>query len=131
MKVLITGSRNANQALYKKAHQVVDWCMAEGHIILVGDAPGIDELVRIHVAEYHYTKIQVFGAYRLVRYCPWYCPGQEIALPGDYLARDRHMAEQCDLCVALWNGRSPGTRYTGKYVEMLGKRTIWRVFGQA
>lgn len=127
MKVLITGSREASSTMLAKAREVIAWCTAANHTILVGDASGVDALVRRTAARFH---CQVYGAYGRFR---------EPAIGGqlvrsdfpDYPDRDRFLARECDLCVAIWNGRSSGTRYTGQYVETLGKRTIWRVFGQA
>src|SRR4051794_2466359 len=46
MQVLITGSREATAEMRQKAREVVDWCITEGHTIVVGEALGIDHEVR-------------------------------------------------------------------------------------
>lgn len=38
-----------------------------------------------------------------------------------YHHRNRLIAENCDLLVAFWNGRSSGTRYTIDYARKIGK----------
>jgi hypothetical protein len=45
--------------------------------------------------------------------------------------RDRLMAQRCDLCVAVWNGRSRGTNATFESARRLGKRVVVRTFGAA
>ena len=130
MFVLISGSREASPAMLAKAVEVVVWCQRAGHTILVGDAPGVDLQVRQACKNLGYEAVIVFGAYSKIRFNHLKV-GRFVPLQGDYLQRDRVMAQQCSLCVAIWNGCSAGTRYTGQYVETLGKRTIWRVFGQA
>ena len=69
----------------------------------------------------------MYGAYDRIREP---CAGGTLMHKAlrSYPARDRGMARQCDLCVAIWNGRSHGTKYTAEYVQSLGKRVIWRVW---
>ena len=125
--VLITGSREASPEMLAKAVEVVRWCQREGYTILVGDAPGIDLQVRRACQQLGYASIIVFGAYGKIRFNAVKV-GRFVPLQGDYLSRDRVMAQQCSLCVCLWNGRSHGAKYTAEHVQSLGKRVIWRVF---
>jgi len=125
MKVLITGSRAATPAMLQKAAEVVRWCATQGHTVLVGDAPGVDHAVR-HACVRYQVACRVYGAYDRVRE-PTAGGTLMHTACRSYPARDRCMARQCDLCVAIWNGHSHGTRYTADYVRSLGKRVIWRV----
>jgi len=125
MKVLITGSREASPDMLAKVREVVAWCTRDGYEILVGDAPGIDAKVReeAFIQGVPFTVCGAYGRYRPGLFgqrggCDW----------PDYLARDRHMAQRCDLCIAIWNGRSRGTRATAAYATSLRKQVIWRVF---
>lgn len=126
-KILITGSRQASPAMLAKAAEVVDWARGLDHVILVGDAPGVDAAVRQACHELHVMAF-VYGAYGTMR-GPGYPGEQPATIEGDYLARDRVMAECCDLCVGIWNGvERSGTAATMRYVQKLGKRVIVRRF---
>src|SRR5919108_1547944 len=73
---------------------------------------------------------QLFGAYSRLR-------GRRraheavIVIPEDDRVRDRLMAQRCDPCVAVWNGRSRGTKATFEYARRLGKRVVVRICGAA
>ena len=56
---------------------------------------------------------------------------QVIVVPEEYMVRDRLMAQRCDLCVAVWNGRSRGTKDTFEHARRLGKRVLVRAFDAA
>lgn len=128
MKVLITGSCQASPAMLAKAEEVVTWCAEHGHQVIVGDAPGIDHQVR-RLGKKLAVPTKVYGAYGNMREpeIDWDTAEHHTISQG-YLARDRLMAQQCDICVAIWNGLSPGTRYTFQYANKLGKRVILRKF---
>ena len=129
MKVLITGSRQATPAMLAKVEEVVLWVKRQGYELLVGDAPGVDAHARL-CAEVLGVPTTVFGAYARLR-------GRRraheavIVIPEDYRVRDRLMAQHCDLCVAVWNGRSRGTNATFESARRLGKRVVVRTFGAA
>jgi len=40
------------------------------------------------------------------------------------LMRNKLIVEVSDMIVAIWDGKSPGTRYTIDYARRLGKRVI-------
>jgi len=129
IRVLITGLRQASPPMLAKVAEVVQWVKRQGHTVLVGDAPGVDAHVRV-CAEALSVPSTVYGAYGRLR-------GrrrrheQVVVVPEDYAVRDRLMAQACNLCVAVWNGRSPGTRLTFEHARRLGKRVIVRAFGAA
>ena len=54
-----------------------------------------------------------------------------IVIPEDDRVRDCLMAQRCDLCVAVWNGRSHGTKATFEYARRLGTRVLVRAFDAA
>ncbi len=128
-KVLITGSRQATPAMLAKVEEVVLWVKWQGSVLLVGDAPGVDAHVRV-CAEALSVPTTVYGAYGRLR-------GrrrrheQVVVVPEAYVVRDRLMAQACDLCVAIWNGRSRGTRSTFESARRLGKRVVVRTCGAA
>jgi hypothetical protein len=127
VRVLITGSREASSAMLAKVEDVVLWVMRQGYELLVGDAPGVDAHVRV-CAEALSVPTTVYGAYGRLR---GRTHEQVVVVPEDYAVRDRLMAQACNLCVAVWNGRSPGTRLTFEHARRLGKRVIVRTCGAA
>ena len=124
MKVLITGSRQATPAMLAKVEEVVLWVKRQGSVLLVGDAPGVDAHVRV-CAEALSVPTTVYGAYGRLR---GRRRGHEqvVVVPEAYAVRDRLMAQACDLCIAIWNGRSRGTNATVDYARRLGKRVVVR-----
>jgi predicted Rossmann fold nucleotide-binding protein DprA/Smf involved in DNA uptake len=126
VRVLITGSREASSAMLAKVEDVVLWVKRQGYALLVGDAPGVDAHARV-CADALGVPTTVFGAYGRLR-------GRRraheavIVIPEDFRVRDRLVAQRCDLCVAVWNGRSRGTKDTFAYARRLGKRVLVRSF---
>lgn len=123
--LLITGSRKASEKMILTAFKAVHRAQQNGWDIIVGDARGIDthvirECVNLGViydcfgitptprcpncalTNYHYLEFQ--GTHK-----------------ERYLARDRHMADLADYCLAIWDGSSGGTIYTYKYFKGLDK----------
>jgi hypothetical protein len=127
--VLITGSLQATPAMLAKVEEVVQWVKRQGHTLVVGDAPGVDAHVRV-CAEALSVPTTVYGAYGRLR---GRRRGHEqvVVVPEDYTVRDRLMAQACDLCVEVWNGRSRGTRSTFEHARRLGTRVVVRNFGGA
>jgi hypothetical protein len=126
MKVLMTGSRQATPAMLAKVEDVVLWVKRQGYALLVGDAPGVNAHARV-CADALGVPTTVFGAYGRLR-------GRRraheavIVIPEDDRVRDRLMAQRCDLCVAVWHGRSRGTKDTFESARRLGKRVLVRSF---
>ena len=129
MKVLITGSRQATPAMLAKVEEVVLWVKRQGYALLVGDAPGVDAHARV-CADALGVPTTVFGAYERLRGCRR-AHEAVIVIPEDYRVRDRLMAQRCDLCVAVWNRRSRGTKDPFEYARQLGKRVLVRAFDAA
>src|SRR5918996_333688 len=129
MRVLITGSRGASPAMLAKVEEVVLWVKRQGYALLVGDAPGVDAHVRL-CAEALSVPTTVYGAYGRLR-GRRRSHEQVVVVPESYLVRDRLMAQYCDLCVTVWNGRSRGTKATFEYAQRLGTRVVVRTCGTA
>jgi hypothetical protein len=125
-KVLITGSRQAMPAMLAKVEEVVLWVKRQEYELLVGDAPGVDAHVRV-CAETLSVPTTVYGAYGRLR-GRRRSHEQVVVVPEAYAVRDRLMVQRCDLCVAVWNGRSRGTKDTVESARRLGKRVLVRSF---
>ena len=127
MLLLITGSRDISEAGLAYARHVVARAKETGDEIIVGDAPGVDAAVmdecnRLGVSH------TVVGAYGRLRRRT---PSAKTVMMGSgysYTARDRYMAEQCDACLAVWNGYSRGAKRTYDYAVGLGKVAWLKVF---
>ena len=112
-----------------KVEEVVLWVKRQEYALLVGDAHGVDAHVRV-CAEALSVPTTVYGAYGRLR-GRRRSHEQEVVVPEAYAVRDRLMAQACDLCVAVWNGRSRGTRSTFEHARRFGKRVIVRTYGAA
>ena len=129
VRVLMTGSREASPAMLAKVEAVVLWVKRQGYALLVGDAPGVDAHVRV-CAEALSVPTTVYGAYGRLR-GRRRSHEQVVVVPEEYVVRDRLMAQRCDLCVAVWNRRSCGTKATFESARQLGKRVLVRAFDAA
>ena len=126
-RVLITGSRRCSSAMADKVKEVVKWIVDNGHCLIVGDAVGVDSVA---INEMH--RLGQSGNMEVCSAC-----SRALTFPGVYtgtvlkkgnLFRNRFMVDKCYLCVAIWDGRSKGTRYTFEYARAQGKRVIVRKF---
>lgn len=125
--VLITGSRVCSPEMAIKVKEVVKWLVDQGHGLIVGDAPGVDQ-----VAIYEMLHL---GRSSCVEICSGHA--RLITFPGDHtssifkkgnLFRNRYMVNKCDMVVAIWNGKSIGTHYTIKYAQKKGRHVVLRKF---
>ena len=119
--LLITGSRRISEAGLAFARRAVQRARQLDYEVIVGDATGIDEAV---MQECHRLGVTctVVGAYNRLRRRTPSC--REVRRSGSYIQRDRYMAEQCSMCLAIWNGESRGTKATYDFAVELGK-TAW------
>lgn len=121
MKILITGSRETigGQKTAMEIYHLLLRAKDKGHEILVGDAEGVDDHV-IRYCDDEGIPITVYGAYGRMRRRT--STGSNIVTTGSYLARDDVMARNCDICIAIWNGKSRGTMYTYQKAKAYGKK---------
>lgn len=125
--LLITGSREATPDMLDYARRCVDRAKERGFEIICGDAEGVDEAV-MQKAHAIGVPCRVYGAYRKIRRRTPSCEVQILA--GDYPSRDIVMAQVCDICVAVWNGMSSGTRITFEAARKLDKEVHIRDFSK-
>lgn len=125
--VLITGSRKCSPAMAAKTREIVRWLVDHGHSLIVGDACGVDQQ-----AIYEIIRL---GQSSRMEVCSGH--SRRITFPGDHVStvlekgnlyRNRYMVNKCDLCLAIWDGRSKGTRYTFEYAQTQSKRVVVRKF---
>ena len=119
-KVCITSSRDATLALLAKVKKVTNWCIKKEYWIIVGDAEGGDDIVIAYCNLVKYERITVWGAKGFMKRGTT-CGINRITY-ASYLKRDEIEAANCDLCVAVWNGYSKGTKYTFDFAKRLGKQ---------
>ena len=70
--------------------------------------------------------VEVWGAYNRLRRKSM--QGDNYSTDGDYSDRDRLMAARCDMCIAIWNGKSRGTKITYDTALEYGKRAHLKTF---
>lgn len=121
-KVLVTGSREMSAAMEKAVIAIVTKIAKDGDCLIVGDAPGVDATA-IRTADRLGCQVVVYGANKLRNSTK---TGTNHIVTCTYSARDKLMADDCNVCVAVWNGESKGTRETFQYTLSLGKPvTVW------
>jgi hypothetical protein len=93
--------------------------------IVVGEADGIDATV-IAECDRIGVPVEVHGAYGKLRHQSKF--GQNIAHDCSYPGRDHIMAGLCDVCQAVWDGKSRGTKLTYDIALELGKKAHIKSF---
>ena len=118
--VVITGSRSITHSVHIRL--LIDSLIKRGVDIVVGDAPGVDRLVIAEAIRRGYGKhVAVVGAYRRCRNrYAFGRVGKIIMLPSTYLARNLYMIGLADECIAVWDGRSRGTKFTFECAKRAG-----------
>ncbi|HIZ54736.1 MAG TPA: DUF2493 domain-containing protein [Firmicutes bacterium] len=109
MKVAVIGSRSLHI-------NIAPFLPPETTMLISGGASGIDRQAEI-CARANHIPIRVFlPDYR--RYPPKIAP----------LLRNQQIVAACDLVLAIWDGRSRGTKYTIEYAQKIGKPVDLRLF---
>ncbi len=118
MKTIIAGSRSITDM--QQLHAAIRACGFEITEVVCGEARGVDKMGRWW-AEQHSIPVVSFPA-------RW----QEDGHSAGY-QRNVRMADYADALIALWNGKSPGTRHMIKiaqekelkvYVHTVGKTNV-------
>jgi len=121
--VLICGSRSIKKSWFCEV--LVKSLISQNVKIIVGDAPGIDELVINTCIKHNYKNIVVVGAYNKIRRNQALKYGlTTVKYPHDFLSRNRYMVSLSDSVIAIWDGVSRGTKYTFNYAQKQGKEVI-------
>jgi hypothetical protein len=124
--LLICGSRAATPEMIDYARRCVVRAKKRGYIVIVGDAEGVDAAVMDECQRLDVPHIIVGGYSKIRRRTK---NGSLYAHEGDYLARDRHMVDQCNIAIGVWNGVSRGTKYTIDYAKRMQKEAHLVNFG--
>jgi hypothetical protein len=126
LKALVTGSRVATAKMIDFAINLVKRAEETGQVtFIVGDAEGIDAAV-IKECDARKIPVRVYGGYG--RFRRKSIQGDNHFIDRDYLECNRFMVQECNMCIAVWNGRSRGTYYTFQYAKKMGKEAHLRVF---
>jgi Domain of unknown function (DUF4326) len=105
--VFVSGSRSL-KTLPAAARDRLDEHITKGAHMLVGDAPGIDTLVQQYLATRDYRNVTVCHIGAAPRNNLGFEPHR---VDGNRQTdKDRYMAEQADRGLAIWDGKSPGTK---------------------
>ena len=120
-KYLVTGSRQATQEMLEATAFIVEKIAKAGGSLIVGDAPGVDARA-ISDAERLGIDVTIYAGYKTCRASH---NSAKVILTGlSYPERDKLMAQECDVCIAVWNGTSRGAKLTYDYASNLGKRCL-------
>lgn len=130
--MLISGSRNASDAMLKRAEIIVADALSKGFYLIFGDAPGID--TRVHEAVHMLNPSGLFAgtcyyAKGLLRQKNRYHDIHYINC-GDvsYTKRDIRMIRHAKIVFCLWDGHSKGTKHAYDYAKLIGKRAHLETF---
>ena len=110
MNILITGSRKINDET--RIFDVLSGRLRAGRInkktdtLIHGGATGVDSMVEVWCKKNNIHS-------KIVR--PIYLDKKEY-----YLHRNAEMVAMCDLCIAFWDGKSRGTKFTIDYAKERG-----------
>ena len=101
-----------------------------GHLVIVGDALGVDQAVQAHLTAARYAKVTVFCSGGRPRNNIGNWPVSKIDASGAsngfrfHAAKDRAMAERAGFGLMLWDGRSPGTVLNVVRLIQAGRSTV-------
>lgn len=109
-KVLISGSRSI-KVLPLAAIESIDRIIAKNFGIIIGDADGVDCLVQAYLKQQRYRYVTVYYAKFNSLGKPRNHHGfPTVSVMGNYSKRDKTMCAIADYGLAIWDGRSLGTK---------------------
>ncbi|CAD5988734.1 hypothetical protein PCC9214_05451 (plasmid) [Planktothrix tepida] len=116
VSVAISGSRSI-KSLNSECIARINKIIELNYQIRMGDAPGIDTLVQSYLHSVNYPSVQVWHIGNKPRnnIGNWHT----VEVSGNYTDRDRSMHRYCKFGLAIWDGRSRGTK---RNIEQLGNR---------
>lgn len=110
MKVIVSGSRSIKQ-LPQQAIASLDKIILLNFAVIVGDAYGVDVLVQKYLKSKQYENVTVYYATFGGSGKPRNTNGfNTVGVPGNYIDRDKKMCEIANFGLAIWDGKSKGTR---------------------
>ena len=117
--VMISGSRSIKDI--SAGLPSIDRIMELKFSVIVGDAVGVDKLVQEYLRRSNYLNVTVYFSLWGGGGKPRNTTGYEtVGVTGSYVDRDIAMCSVCNYGLALWDGRSHGTRDN---IERTGKKT--------
>lgn len=118
VKIFISGSRSITYCT--EVATIIKTIKNNGNEVLVGDCYGLDSLVRKECIK---QQVPCTVYYIGKRRDSDPLPGKQI--PGSFFSdKDKAMARDCDKAVAIWDGRSNGTRNNVETMRKLNKTII-------
>ena len=114
MKLFISGSRNISQ-INKNIFDLLDRAIQNNHSLIIGDADGIDREVQKYIKEKEYKNVIIYHTGIKCRNNEgnWNNFVVETKLKSKnlnfYMQKDIKMAEDADVGLAIWDGKSVGT----------------------
>lgn len=109
---------------------LLDNIIANHDTVLVGDCQGVDSLVQFYFKEKQYKNVVVYCSGNICRYIldatwpvihvsvPYGCRGRDF-----FAVKDKQMAEDADLGIAIWDGKSKGTKANIDNLHSMNKKT--------
>lgn len=123
-RLLIAGSRLANQAMIDYSKRCVSYAISQGWTIVVGDnAKGVDQSVVDELNQIQYRHVIVVGVAHKARN-KGVSAGKYVRYGKNYRERDQAMARASNRGVFIWNGDSPGTKHGATYMQNLAEKTV-------
>lgn len=117
--VMISGSRAIKDI--SAGLPSIDRIMELNFSVIVGDAGGVDKLVQEYLRQSNYLNVKVYFPLWAGGGKPRNTTGYEtVGVEGSYVDRDKMMCSVCDYGLALWDGRSRGTRDN---IDRTGRKT--------
>jgi hypothetical protein len=131
MKIFISGSA-AIKELTQEMKDILDLYMLQGADFIVGDCEGVDLLAQAYLRCHGYEKVVVYTSYEKPQgYGAFYKSYRSLAKKAKnktgndfFEVKDKAMSEDCDMALALWNGKSVYTRKNIARCTELGKKSI-------
>ena len=126
MKIFISGSIGIKSLKESDILHLKE--LIEGdHIILIGDAYGVDKAVQQYLSDQNYQNVIVYVPGEKARNNIGNWQIRQIPNPDNltgrhfYRLKDKAMADDCDIALVFWDGKSKGTKNNMDYVIKLNK----------
>lgn len=127
--VFIGGSRQISR-LPIQVKERLNNIIENRHLVVIGDADGVDKSVQRHFVDANYEKVTVFcsGDKPRNNLRPWnthnVIPPKTVKGFQFYAAKDREMASEADVGLMIWDGKSPGTVLNILRLIRAGKKAL-------
>jgi hypothetical protein len=129
MKIFVSGSIGIKE-LDDNVKKRLDKLMDQNQSILVGDAQGVDQLVRDYLQSKNYDNVTVYSTGQARCNVPnnWtqkQTPPQKGVKGREHFAlKDIAMTKDCDGALAIWDGKSKGTKDNISRAQEMDKMII-------